>query len=94
LGFEVAASALLTQAEHGSRWISVVLFYLDHFKKINDVHGHDAGDAVLRHVAGVARENFRSFDLLVRQVGAFDKILEVPVGGFICPSGASETRRH
>ncbi|TAY69045.1 GGDEF domain-containing protein [Rhizobium leguminosarum] len=68
-GFEVAASALLTQAEHGSRWISVVLFDLDHFKKINDVHGHDAGDAVLRHVAGVARQNFRSFDLLVRHGG-------------------------
>ncbi|MGO8654846.1 GGDEF domain-containing protein, partial [Rhizobium ruizarguesonis] len=63
-GFEVAASALLTQAEHGSRWISVVLFDLDHYKKINDVHGHDAGDAVLRQVAGVARQNFRSFDLL------------------------------
>ncbi|MDV4182333.1 GGDEF domain-containing protein [Rhizobium brockwellii] len=68
-GFEVAASALLTQAEHGSRWISVVLFDLDHFKKINDIHGHDAGDAVLRHVAGVARQNFRSFDLLVRHGG-------------------------
>ncbi|MBX5221037.1 GGDEF domain-containing protein [Rhizobium sp. NLR8a] len=68
-GFEVAASALLTQAEHGSHWISVVLFDLDHFKKINDVHGHDAGDAVLRHVAGVARQNFRSFDLLVRHGG-------------------------
>ncbi|MGO7368805.1 GGDEF domain-containing protein [Rhizobium ruizarguesonis] len=68
-GFEVAASALLTQAEHGSRWISVVLFDLDHFKRINDVHGHDAGDAVLRQVAGVARQNFRSFDLLVRHGG-------------------------
>ncbi|KZS55756.1 MULTISPECIES: GGDEF domain-containing protein [Rhizobium] len=68
-GFEVAASALLTQAEHGSRWISVVLFDLDHFKRTNDVHGHDAGDAVLRQVAGVARENFRSFDLLVRHGG-------------------------
>ncbi|MBY5664733.1 GGDEF domain-containing protein [Rhizobium leguminosarum] len=68
-GFEVAASALLTQAEHGSRGISVVLFDLDHFKKINDVHGYDAGDAVLRQVAGIARQNFRSFDLLVRHGG-------------------------
>ncbi|HWT60143.1 MAG TPA: GGDEF domain-containing protein [Rhizobium sp.] len=68
-GFEFAASALLTQAEHGSRWISVVLFDLDHFKKINDINGHDAGDAVLRHVAGVARAHFRSFDLLVRHGG-------------------------
>jgi diguanylate cyclase (GGDEF)-like protein len=68
-GFEVAASALLTQAEHGSRWISVVLFDLDHFKKINDVHGHDAGDIVLKRIAGIARESFRSFDLLVRHGG-------------------------
>ncbi len=66
-GFEAAALALLMQA--GSRWISVVLFDLDHFKKINDVHGHDAGDVVLKHVAGVARESFRSFDLLVRHGG-------------------------
>lgn len=57
------------QAEYGSRWISVVLFDLDHFKKINDAHGHDAGDIVLKHVARIARENFRSFDLLVRHGG-------------------------
>ncbi len=68
-GFEVAAYALLKQAEHGSRWISVVLFDLDHFKKINDLHGHDAGDIVLKRIAGVARDNFRSFDLLVRHGG-------------------------
>ncbi|MBB3594688.1 diguanylate cyclase (GGDEF)-like protein [Rhizobium sp. BK529] len=68
-GFEAAALALLTQAEYGSRWISVVLFDLDHFKKINDAHGHDAGDIVLKQVARIARENFRSFDLLVRHGG-------------------------
>jgi diguanylate cyclase (GGDEF)-like protein len=68
-GFEAAASALIAQAERGSRWISVVLFDLDHFKKVNDVHGHDAGDAVLKSVAETARKNFRSFDLLVRHGG-------------------------
>lgn len=68
-GFEAAAAALFAQAESGSRWISVVLFDLDHFKKINDVHGHDAGDIVLRHVAAVAKQHFRQFDLLVRHGG-------------------------
>ncbi len=68
-GFEAAALALLMQAKYGSRWISVVLFDLDHFKKINDMHGHDAGDIVLKRVAGIARETFRSFDLLVRHGG-------------------------
>lgn len=68
-GFEAAAAALFAQAESGSRWISVVLFDLDHFKKINDIHGHDAGDIVLRHVAATAKQHFRSFDLLVRHGG-------------------------
>jgi diguanylate cyclase (GGDEF)-like protein len=68
-GFEVASSALMAQALSGSRWISLVLFDLDHFKKVNDVHGHDVGDVVLRQVAAIARENFRAFDLLVRHGG-------------------------
>jgi diguanylate cyclase (GGDEF)-like protein len=68
-GFEFAAKALVTQASSRSRWFSIVLFDLDHFKRINDVHGHDAGDIVLRQVADIAKQNFRGFDLLVRHGG-------------------------
>lgn len=68
-GFETASSALLEQAFRASRWVSIVLFDLDHFKQVNDRHGHDAGDAVLKQVAFIARKNFRSFDLLVRHGG-------------------------
>lgn len=68
-GFESAASALLHQASANHDWVSAVLFDLDHFKRVNDTYGHDAGDVVLRTVAMVARANFRSFDLLVRHGG-------------------------
>ncbi|MET0747882.1 MAG: diguanylate cyclase [Rhizobium sp.] len=66
-GFEAAAAALL--GNNRSRAVAVVLFDLDHFKKINDRYGHDVGDIVLRRVADIAKRNFRSIDLLVRHGG-------------------------
>ncbi len=39
---------------------------IDHFKHINDRHGHLAGDAVLREIAAVVRESTRSEDLVCR----------------------------
>ena len=39
--------------------VSLLAFDLDHFKAINDRHGHAAGDAVIRHFATVVREQIR-----------------------------------
>lgn len=47
----------------------VVLLDLDHFKGINDLHGHAVGDAVLRGFAELARSELRSTDLLARWGG-------------------------
>ncbi|OWW18857.1 diguanylate cyclase [Noviherbaspirillum denitrificans] len=49
--------------------LSVVFLDLDHFKKINDTHGHDAGDRVLRKAAETLRGNLRSGDILLRWGG-------------------------
>jgi two-component system cell cycle response regulator len=49
--------------------LSVVLCDFDHFKEINDTHGHLAGDAVLREGAAVLRSCLRSTDLLGRYGG-------------------------
>ncbi len=48
---------------------AVILFDLDHFKTVNDVHGHSAGDAVLREFANVMRRVTRAGDILVRNGG-------------------------
>jgi diguanylate cyclase len=49
--------------------LSLILLDLDNFKRLNDTHGHAAGDQVLMHLAGVAGAALRSSDLLARYGG-------------------------
>jgi diguanylate cyclase (GGDEF)-like protein len=46
--------------------LAVLMFDIDHFKSINDTHGHQTGDEVLRQVASIARSQFRAEDLVGR----------------------------
>lgn len=49
--------------------VGVIVADLDHFKRINDTHGHARGDAVLKEVAYVLRKQLRAFDLAYRLGG-------------------------
>jgi diguanylate cyclase (GGDEF)-like protein len=49
--------------------LSIVLFDIDHFKKINDTYGHPAGDAVLKNVAAAISAQLRDGDTLFRVGG-------------------------
>lgn len=49
--------------------LSVIMVDLDHFKRLNDTHGHAAGDQVLRHVGGLLASNVRSVDVAGRYGG-------------------------
>lgn len=49
--------------------LSLILFDLDHFKKVNDTYGHQAGDLVLRAVAKSVTETMRKEDVFARYGG-------------------------
>ncbi|HOX06040.1 MAG TPA: GGDEF domain-containing protein [Planctomycetota bacterium] len=54
---------------YGGRGICLVMVDLDHFKKVNDTHGHQAGDAALRKAAAVLRDTVRTVDMVARYGG-------------------------
>ena len=60
---------LCQQARVAQAPISVAILDLDQFKRVNDVHGHERGDAVLRDVAYEMRKSLRSFELAYRLGG-------------------------
>jgi len=49
--------------------LSLILLDIDHFKNVNDTHGHQAGDVVLRELVALIRAKVRSADLLFRWGG-------------------------
>jgi diguanylate cyclase (GGDEF)-like protein len=49
--------------------VSVLMLDIDHFKRVNDTHGHSVGDAVLKHFAEIMNEELRQIDSVGRLGG-------------------------
>jgi diguanylate cyclase (GGDEF)-like protein len=68
-GAETALRVEDERRRRGGTALSVAIFDIDHFKRVNDVHGHATGDAVLRHVAKALIAQARVTDLVARWGG-------------------------
>lgn len=68
-GFVDKAKQEMTRFQRYGRPCCLVLIDLDHFKRVNDTHGHPAGDAVLREMAATVVGSTRPVDFLGRLGG-------------------------
>jgi len=75
--FETAMEREVSRGHRYRRPLSLLLFDIDHFKKVNDVFGHLAGDAVLRQLAALVNANIRREDTIAR-VGGEEFALLIP----------------
>jgi len=66
--FELSSVEMLS-AETNARALCVLMLDADHFKKVNDMHGHAAGDAVLKHIVRICLGALRRNDFIGRLGG-------------------------
>jgi diguanylate cyclase (GGDEF)-like protein len=71
------ANELAQQSRVSGEPIGLIIGDLDHFKRVNDTQGHACGDAVLKDVAYVLRQELRAFDLVYR-VGGEEFLVLLP----------------
>jgi diguanylate cyclase (GGDEF)-like protein len=89
---EIVLEERRADADRLSHPISCLMLDIDHFKRFNDEFGHDAGDAVLRDVAGVLKQAMRAGDLACRYGGEEFVLLMPDLDAEQAPRRAEEIR--
>ncbi|WP_163873850.1 histidine kinase N-terminal 7TM domain-containing protein [Paenibacillus favisporus] len=90
--FMKLASGLLYDCLKREEPMSLLLFDIDHFKRINDEFGHDTGDDALMHIVAVCREQLRPEDVFGRY-GGEEFVVALPGLSTVEAAGAAERIR-
>jgi diguanylate cyclase (GGDEF)-like protein len=91
--FEEFALAEIERAQRYGRPLSLLLLDLDHFKRINDLHGHSVGDVALKEAAKRLQAAVRSTDRVARYGGEEMAVLLPETPGPIAQELAERVRR-
>jgi two-component system, cell cycle response regulator len=86
-------ATLVDQALTRTKSLSLMLVDIDYFKSINDTHGHDAGDGVLREFATRLRKSIRGIDLSCRY-GGEEFVVVMPDTDMAIAAGIAERIRR
>lgn len=89
---ELATNELARARRYGSE-MSLLMLDLDHFKSVNDRHGHHAGDLVLQTLADICRRTMRSEDVIGRLGGEEFAVLLPETGSRMALNAAERLRR-
>lgn len=84
---------LFRQARRYQQYASVMMIDIDHFKNINDNHGHTVGDSVLKTIAGLLQKTIREVDILAR-IGGEEFAIIMPQTGIEEASNLAERIRR
>lgn len=90
--FELALNTAAERHAALGRRYSLMVVDIDHFKRLNDRYGHDAGDDTLRHVAGILRLRSRTMDCAARWGGEEFAVLLPDTGLDLASSLADDIR--
>jgi diguanylate cyclase (GGDEF)-like protein len=91
-GIQKHGARLLEQSLARGEVVTAMFIDLDHFKQVNDVHGHDTGDEVLRTAAQLIMEEVRPNDLVCRWGGDEFLVVLRCVAGLSAQSVAKRIR--
>ena len=91
--FSEALAREIARATRYRRELSLVMFDLDHFKQVNDTHGHLAGDAVLKTLSLTVKSKIRTEDIFARYGGEEFAIILPEIDGHNAHQFAEKVRR-